>query len=844
MQKLMIIDGNSLLYRGFYAMPLLTTSEGKFTNAVYSFVTILVKAIENFMPNYLVVAFDYGKKTFRNELFSEYKAGRRETPIELQSQFPLIKEVLTAMNICYIEKEGIEADDILATISHKFSDLQKIILTGDKDSFQLIDENTQIYFTKKGVSDVKIIDVQSLYDEYGIMPSQVVDVKALMGDKSDNIPGVKGIGEISAYKLIKEFGTLENLYANIDKVEKSIIKTRLIEGKESAFLSYKLGKNVVDETLECDLEQCKLIFPFDDEVKKIFKRLEFKSLVRKNGLFTESKKEFAKVESEEVANWTEFESVMGIIEKVKEFAFDFDDDVFKMFVDGKLYFINFDHSFLSNGLKLKNIIIKLKSYFESGDIVKIVFNFKKMLYHIDVCEIDFKNVFDCAIAKYLLESTIKDYSVQDLCQDFATNENVVALSRAKKEFAERMQKLDLLPLFNDVEIPLCKILYDMEVAGVKIETSILKDFDAKFTVELAEIESEIFKLAGHEFNLKSPTQVGVVLYDELGVGGHSKKKSTAIENLLLLIDKHPIVPLIIRHRKLVKLKNAYIDNYFKFEKDGFIHCEFNQMSTDTGRLSSTNPNLQNIPVRDDEGKFIREVFISRFDGGFMTSFDYEQIELKLMAHMSGDDIMIDAFNSGKDIHRATASKIYGVSEDEVTSEQRRSAKVVNFGIIYGQGAYGLSVQLGCSLKVASEFIESYFRTFPKVKEYMTGVIKKTIDNDCTAVTLFGRRRYIPELIVDNRNVRQFGERVAINMPLQGSASDIIKIAMIKISEMLKKENFESKLVLQIHDELVFDTKPNELERLKVKVKEIMENIIKLKVPLTVTVSSGKNLLKA
>ena len=272
MQKLMIIDGNSLLYRGFYAMPLLTTSEGKFTNAVYSFVTILVKAIENFMPNYLVVAFDYGKKTFRNELFSEYKAGRRETPIELQSQFPLIKEVLTAMNICYIEKEGIEADDILATISHKFSDLQKIILTGDKDSFQLIDENTQIYFTKKGVSDVKIIDVQSLYEEYGIMPSQVVDVKALMGDKSDNIPGVKGVGEISAYKLIKEFGTLENLYANIDKVEKSIIKTRLIEGKESAFLSYKLGKNIIDETLECDLEQCKLIFPFDDEVKKCWHR--------------------------------------------------------------------------------------------------------------------------------------------------------------------------------------------------------------------------------------------------------------------------------------------------------------------------------------------------------------------------------------------------------------------------------------------------------------------------------------------------------------------------------------------------------------------------------------------
>ncbi len=842
MQKLMIIDGNSLLYRGFYAMPLLSTAEGKFTNAVYSFVSILTKAIETIKPDYLVVAFDYGKKTFRNKIFADYKAGRHETPIELQQQFPMMKDVLKDMGICYIEKEGIEADDIIATISKRFNNMQKIILTGDKDSFQLIDENTSIYFTKKGLSDVKIIDLKALKEEYGITPSQVVDVKALMGDKSDNIPGVSGVGEKTAYRLIIEYGSLENVYKEVESFTPSI-KSKLIADKDMAFLSYELGKNIEEKDLKCDLEDCKFTFPFSEEIRKLFKKLEFKSLYNKKNLFVEEESEFVEIAGKQIENLEQLNDLAEKLKDCQEFAIYFNQQQFQIVCESVLYTLEVDYSFLSGGLKFNKIVECLKPLFENEKVKKIVYNYKSLLYDLSDFNIDYKNIFDVAIAKYLLESTIKDYNLEDLRHDFKTQSSAVALMRAKEDYIPKMQNFNLIKLFDEIEIPLCKVLYNMEVNGIKIDVEHLKVYDAKFTEEMAEIEAKIYELAGHTFNLKSPKQVADVLYDELKLDEKSRKKSTNVESLNNLIDRHEIVPLIMKHRKLIKLKNTYIDNYFKFEKNGFIHTEFNQMNTDTGRLSSTNPNLQNIPVRDDEGKFIREVFISRFEDGLMTSFDYDQIELKLMAHMSGDEIMIDAFNSGKDIHRATASKIYGIEESEVTPEQRQSAKAVNFGIIYGQGAYGLSQQLGCSIKEASAFIESYFSTFAGVKNYVTESIKNIMENDCVAVTLFGRRRYIPELKVDNYNVKLFGERVAINMPLQGSASDIIKIAMIKIDKMLKQENFETKLVLQIHDELVFDTKPSELERLKVKVKEIMENVVKLKVPLTVSISVGENLLK-
>lgn len=841
-KKLMIIDGNSLLYRGFYAMPLLSTADGQFTNAVYSFVTILTKAIEDIKPDYLVVAFDYGKKTFRNDLFEDYKAGRRETPEELKPQFPLIKKVLDTMGIKYLEKQGIEADDIIATVAKK-SGIQNIILTGDRDSFQLIDDNTSIYFMKKGISEVKIIDEKTLKDDYGIKPSQVVDVKALMGDKSDNILGVKGVGETTAYKLIIEYGTLDSVYENLANLT-SKLKEKLENDKESAYLSYKLAQNVIDDELKFNIEDFEYEFPYSFEVEQLFKKLEFKTLLKRSNLFALEKRETVNANVIILDNKKDIIDVAKKLKLQQECVFYACETYVSVLLDNIVYKILVSEDVSLDRLNRNDVLELFKTVLEDEKILKIVFDLKELLHLYDFINVEVNNVIDCNIAKYLLQSTLKSFVVDDLCNDFSTNEPVVALNLAKEEYLVELEKFGLSKLYFDVELPLCKVLYNMEKTGVKIDVEILKEFDKKLSLELEEVENLIYTMAGHKFNIKSPKQVGELLYDELKLADNVKKKSTNIDNLHFLQDRHEIVPLIIKHRKLIKLKNTYIDSYFKFEKEGFIHCQFNQTATDTGRLSSTNPNLQNIPVKDDDSKFIREVFVSRFKDGIITSFDYDQIELKLMAHMSGDETMIRAFNDGKDIHKSTASKIYGVAECDVTKQQRRNAKAVNFGIIYGQGAFGLSSQLGISIKEASDFIEKYFETFPQVKDYMSNTIKNAIQNNNTAITLFGRRRTIPELTIDNVRLRQAGERIAINMPLQGSASDIIKIAMIKVEKMLKENNMQSKLVLQIHDELVFDTKPEELELLIKNVKEIMENIVQLKVPLTVSVNYGENLLKS
>lgn len=843
MQKLMIIDGNSLLYRGFYAMPLLTTESGEFTNAVYAFTTIFVKAIESFKPDYIVVAFDYGKKTFRNDLFSEYKGTRKETPPELISQFPLVKSLLKTMNICYLEKQGIEADDIIATISRRFKDLQKMIITGDRDSFQLIDENTNIYLTKKGISEVKIIDLKVLKEEYGLTPSQVVDLKALMGDASDNIPGVKGVGEKTANGLIADYGTLDEVYKHLDEL-KPKVKTALENDKDMAYLSYKLALNIVDDDLKCELSDCKFTFPFSEDVKESFKKLEFKSLLKKSSLFASEKQQFIAPDLKEVLTVSELDEMIKHINLSKKLAFLYENNTFFVSFDEKSAKIQIN-SDNSSEFSFNNITAKFKDVFEDESIVKILFDYKKVLYQFENNEVVFNNVFDVAIAKYLIESTVKNFTIDELCSEFVKGDYAMSMYFAYSDYQSKMQEQGLIKLFYDVEMPLVKVLYKMEVNGVKIDLDILKKCDETYSNEIKECEKRIFAFAGHEFNINATMQVATVLYDELKISLPIKKKtrSTSFEILQEIIDVHPIVAEIIKYRRMVKLKNTYIENYYKFEKQGFIHCEFNQMNTDTGRLSSANPNLQNIPVRDDDSKFIREVFVSRFNDGMIASFDYEQIELKLMAHISNDEVMVKAFNEYKDVHKITASMIYGVDEDAVTKEQRRMAKTVNFGIMYGQGAFGLSQQLGCPVGEASAFMKLYFSKFPGIKKYITDSVQRVIDNDYTATTLFGRRRKVTELTVNNAQLRSFGERVAVNMPLQGTASDIIKMAMNKVQKMLDDEHFESKLILQIHDELVFDVKNGEFEKLAPKVKEIMENVVKLNVPLTVSVSTGKNLLK-
>ena len=841
METLMIIDGNGLLYRGFYAIPILTTNEGKFTNAVYAFTRFLVKAIEDYKPDYLVVAFDYGKKTFRNELYADYKGTRKQTPVELVPQFPMLKELLKTMGIAYVEKEGIEADDIIATISKRFPDLKKIIISGDGDSFQLVDENTSIYFTKKGLSEIKIINEEVLKAEYGITPAQVVDLKALKGDASDNIPGVAGVGDKTAKSLIEEYGTLDNIYNNINEIS-ARVSNKLIIDKENAYLSYKLAKNVIDESLELNLSDFKYSLPFSDEVRQMFKRLEFHSFGRRTTLFEKGTSKTLNESAKPITLKSEFDDFCAKIKRLSELAIDFDGETLFLATDN--IFCKIAKNEIDSNFDFNEVLQWLKTIFEDEAKTKIIFDYKSYLYKLQGLAIDFKNIFDCAIAKYLLESTLKNYTIASLCEEYDNLNVAQTLYTAKSDMLEKMKKLDLLYLFYEVELPLCKVLFDMEINGIKIDVDKLKEYDKQLEMEKEQTEAEIFAISGHEFNIKAPSQVAEVLFGELKLPNpNGKKASTDIDTLNAIKDYSPIVELIIKYRKILKWKNTYIESYIKFQKNGFIHSEFNQMATDSGRLSSSNPNLQNIPVRDSEATFIREVFVSRFKDGLITSFDYNQMELRLMAHFSGDPYMLKAFNEERDIHRATASIIYNVNEEDVTKEQRQRAKVVNFGVMYGQGKFGLSKELGCKIVEAEKFIDYYFTSFPKVAEYIKGAIAKARENDNTAVTMFNRRRHIVELAVESRNLVMFGERVAINMPLQGTVSDIIKIAMIRVAKMLKDENFESKLVLQIHDELVFDTKPEELERLKVKVKDIMENVVKLSLPLSVSVNVGKNFNK-
>lgn len=839
---LLIVDGNSLLYRGFYGLPLLSNADGIYTNAVYGFCNIMIKIITELKPNYILVAFDYAKKTFRNDLYSEYKANRKPTPEELKMQFPIIKEILKKMNITVVECEGYEGDDIIGTMSKRFKE-KTIILTGDRDSLQLIDESTEVWLNKKGITDIDYMNEQTFKEKYGVTPTEFICVKALMGDTSDNIKGVAGIGEKGAYKLVSEYSTLDNLYSNLDNLPAKM-REKLLLGKDDAYLSYKLATIKTDCDIPLNIEDCVYDFPFNNEVYTLMKKYDFKSLTKNATLFTERKIEIAnKIEVEEINNLKSVEDLVKELENQPQFAFDVEEGNISVCYDGKkVYKINFCADLFSLELTKEKVLSLMKEVLQDKNKEKIIFNYKVLLNVMTENHIKLTNVFDTAIAYYLLEANEREIDKQIFTSKNGCQELVQAMLLSKDELMENMIKKGLYNLYKTIELPLAKCLFTMEQNGVKIDEDKLNEFDKKYSSELIEIEKSIYKVSGEEFNINSPKQMAEILFDKLGLPLiQNKKRSTGVEELEKIIEYHEIVPLILRYRKVMKLKTTYIDAYKKFVKDGFIHTTFNQLVTGTGRLSSKDPNLQNIPIRDGEVKNIREIFVSRFENGELLSFDYSQIELKLMAHFSGDEEMINAFNSGVDIHRQTASKVFKVPFDEVTKEQRQYAKSVNFGIIYGQGAYGLSKNIGTSVKQASEFIESYFKIFPKVKEFMDEQIIKAKQNNNYAVTMFGRIRNIPELSADNANLRAFGERVAINMPLQGSASDIIKLAMVQINDEILSKNLRTKMILQIHDELIFDCPQNEIEEIEVLVKDKMENVVKLNVPLNVEIS--KSLMK-
>lgn len=849
--KLVIIDGNSLINRAFYALPQLANAEGVISNGVFGFATILVKIITEIKPKYICVALDYGKHTFRTDMYAEYKGTRKGTPEELKSQFPILRDMLSAMGIQHIEKEGIEADDIIGTLTRRF-DTENIVVTGDKDSFQLINDNTWVMFTKRGVTETINYDQAQLFNDYGLKPFQIVELKSLMGDSSDNIPGVSGVGEKTALSLLYKYETLDNVYNHIDEITGKL-KEKLVNSKEMAYLSHTLATIDTNCDFECRLEDCEYQFPFNEEVLKFFKRYQFNSLLKKSNLFEESQpKTFEYEKSIEQYNIDSLDIVQQIsneIKKEKKVYLNLSGGV-SIFVNNREYNLSEKVDLLTPTIECSDLFNGLKDVFEDETIEKCVFDYKSILHTLKKYNVGLNNViFDVYLARYLINNNNKsNISFEDLLIENNLNLNYRAynLKSLEEMYIDNLNQLQLTNLYNNIELPLTKVLYNMEIVGFKIDQDVLYQLDSKFDCELKQVSNEIYDMADCEFNLNSPKQLGEVLFDKMNLyHGNNKKKSTGIDVLNSLKNDHPIIEKIIRYRQISKLYSTYIKSFEELiNKDtGKIYTTFNQTLTSTGRLSSSDPNLQNIPVRSEEGKELRKMFVPSTSDGYIVSADYSQIELRLLASFCGDKKLIEAFSRGDDIHALTASQVFGVDLKDVTSQMRRDAKAINFGIIYGISDYGLSQNIGSTRKAAKEYIDTYFLKYPLVKKYMDDNVEYCKKNGYIK-TYFGRIRFIPEINNSNYNIRQLGERCAMNMPLQGSASDIIKLAMIRVYNRMNDENLQSKLILQIHDELIVDCVKSELEKVTTILKEEMENVVDLKVKLEVNVSYGKDWYEA
>lgn len=858
MDKFVIIDGNSLINRAFYALPQLANSEGVISNAVFGFTTILVKIINEIKPKYIGVAFDYGKKTFRNEMFADYKGTRKPTPPELKSQFPILKELLLQMGIKYVEQEGIEADDIIGTLTKKF-DTENIIVTGDKDSFQLINNNTWVMFTKKGISETINYNLDQLFNDYGLKPYQIIELKALMGDSSDNIPGVGGVGEKTALSLLNKYETLQGVYDHIDEITGKL-KEKLVADKDVAFLSKQLATINTNCNINCKLEEFLYSFPFNKDVYNMFLKYQFNSLLRKKELFDGNLESNEKIETEETLNIKQvlidkLDVVSEIVKKAKQTKKIYLNlsENFSLFVDNTEYNLDSKIDLLSANVEVQDVLQSLSEVLLDESIEKCVFDFKSILHKLDCYGLTIKNVkFDVLIARYLINNnnksniTFSDVVLENVGQN--TNQKYFAynLKVLEEVYNKKLDELNLNHLFNEIELPLTYVLYDMEKTGFKIDQDELNELDKKYEQELGVLTEEIYEMAGIKFNINSPKQLGDVLFDKLKLyHGNNKKKSTGIEVLNFLKNDHPIIDKIIRYRQISKLYTTYVKAFENLinKNTGRIYTTFNQTLTSTGRLSSSEPNLQNIPVRTEEGKLLRKMFVPTNKAGFIVSADYSQIELRLLAAFCEDEKLIDAFKHENDIHAITASQVFGVDLKDVTPQMRRDAKAINFGIIYGISDYGLSQNIGSTRKVAKDYIDKYFEKYPKVKQYMEKNVETCKQFGCVK-TYFGRIRFIPEINSSNYNIRQLGERAAMNMPLQGTASDIIKLAMIRVFNKINEQKLKSKLILQIHDELIVDCEPNELKQIQRILVEEMENVVSLKVKLEVNVSYGTNWFEA
>lgn len=890
-KKLFLIDGNSFCYRAFYAIRLLTNSRGQPTNAVYGFATMLTKMIKENKPDMVAVAFDLKGETFRHKKFEEYKAHRKPMPDDLASQLPYIKKLVRAYNIPVYEKEGYEADDVLATIARKAakSGIETFIVTGDKDALQLVDERIKVLSTHK---DGLVYDAEKVKEVYGAGPERITDIMALMGDATDNIPGVKGIGEKTAVELISEFGSLDGLYKNIEKVKSESKRRILKEGEESARLSKELAVVDTGVPVEIDLAGMELKEPDSAALAELFRELEFRSLLKeispKGGLDSE----YTLVE-----DWEAFEKLAGELEFQKEFTFDFettDEDPMKArlagvsfsWKAGRCFFVGLcekdETSAADRERKLgtSRVLKALKPIFENDKIKKTGQNIKYEYvvlanYGIRLAGIE----FDTMVASYLLNPSKLNHNLDDISFEYLDHKMTTPIEeligkgksavtmdrvgiekvcnyccedsdvtiRLKETLGKEISKRGLDKLFYDVEIPLIEVLACMEITGVSIDRDYLAGMSEEMEKKLSRLTKKIYEIAGEEFNINSPKQLSVILFEKLKLPVIKRTKtgvSTDEEVLTKLAMSHPLPEALLGYRELAKLKSTYVDTLPGLinPKTGKVHTSFNQTVTQTGRLSSSDPNLQNIPVKTEEGARIRKAFVPSGKGNILISADYSQIELRILAHLSGDRQLIAAFKEGADIHAFTASLVFGVDEKAVTPEMRNMAKTVNFGIVYGMSPYGLSQGLGIDVNKAKEFIDSYFERYPDVKAYLESLIEEARENGFVT-TLLGRRRYIPEIGSSDIRMRQFAERTAVNTPIQGSAADVIKVAMIEIDGRLRKKALESRMILQVHDELVFDVAKGEKEEVSAIVKDGMENVIKLKVPVEAHIESGKNWLE-
>ncbi len=836
-EKLVIIDGNSILYRSFYALPLLNNTRGEYSNAIYGFAMQILNVIQTIKPEYIAVAFDVSKHTFRNDIYDGYKATRKPMPEELKSQIEPVKQMLRKMNIKIAEKEGLEGDDIIGIIAKKFPDIETIIVTGDRDSFQLVDKTTKVYFTKKGTSEVKIIGVKELKEEYGVSPKEFIDLKALQGDTADNIPGVAGIGPKTATDIIIKYGSIENLYNHVDDFSGKT-KEKIIAGKENAFMSKVLATIKTEGDLDINLEDLKYDFPFSAEVYDFFKYYEFKSLIRTTANFdmTQGKKNETIYE---VQNITQDAGVKDLAEKIKKakmFSIYFSEGEIHISLGQKEYVVKLLYDLINGGIDDQNFYDVFKQILENREIQKICFDSKKDMYRLKEHDCEINNYFDVSIAKYLVDGVPVE-GIKDVFFEEKTDYIATKLFAFSEEYRKKIEDEKLQFLYSEVEIPLAKVLFSMENIGFKLDNQVLLKLKETYKTEQDELEKVIYSLAGEEFNLNSPKQLAKILYEKLGLS-HDRKESTSAEVLESIISEHEIVKKILRFRKVSKFLSTYIDGLLPhMDSKSHIHTYFKQTLTTTGRLSSTEPNLQNIPIRSEESREIRSMFVASSEDNVLIDADYSQIELRLLAHCSEDKGLVYAFKHSEDVHTKTASEVFGVSADMVTPEMRRTAKIVNFGIIYGISEYGLAEDLKISAKEAREYINSFYASHIAVKAFMEKSIE-TARETGKATTLFGRTRKMFDIKSSNYNVRTRAERASQNMPLQGTAADVIKIAMVNTFNALEQGGYKAKLIMQVHDELIIDCPKEEQDAVKKLLKEQMENAAKLIVPLEVDVRAS------